>query len=127
MDIFLIMRMINYGARWKDWDKSFFLFVLSCHSVFYVALLEQDRELLDILHTTVFLSVLFGIGISDPVLLGFLIVFTGLVQIQWIYTNKCILNSDQQNDKPNEDFSRFAAATGLVYSCFLSYRYGSLF
>jgi len=126
MDLFIIHRSLYYGNKWMIYDILFFQFLICCHSIFYLALIWEDRELLDMLHLSVLIATLFGFYIQDTGLLSFLIIFIIGVQIQWIYTKKCILNSDEQNNNINETFSYLSSSVALLYSCYLSYKLGSI-
>ena len=127
MDTYIIHRSLYYGRKWLFYDILFFQFLICCHSIFYLALIWEDRELLDILHFIVLMTTLFGFYIQDIGLLIFLIIFTVGVQIQWICTKKCILNSDKQNNNINETFAQFSSTVSLLYSCYLSYRLGCIY
>ena len=127
MDTYIIHRSLYYGRKWLFYDILFFQFLICCHSIFYLALIWEDRELLDILHFFVPITTLFGFYIQDIGLLIFLIIFTIGVQIQWICTKKCILNSDKQNNNINETFAQFSSTVSLLYSCYLSYRLGCIY
>jgi hypothetical protein len=127
IDTYIIHRSLYYGNKWLVYDILFFQFLICCHSIFYLALIWEDRELLDILHLSVLIATLFGFFIQDTGLLIFLIIFIIGVQIQWICTKKCILNSDKQNNNVNETFAQFASTVSLLYSCYLSYRLGCIY
>jgi hypothetical protein len=127
IDTYIIHRSLYYGNKWLVYDILFFQFLICCHSIFYLALIWEDRELLDILHLSVLIATLFGFFIQDTGLLIFLIIFIIGVQIQWICTKKCILNSDKQNDNVNETFAQLSSTVSLLYSCYLSYRLGCIY
>jgi hypothetical protein len=127
IDTYIIHRSLYYGNKWLVYDILFFQFLICCHSIFYLALIWEDRELLDILHLSVLIATLFGFFIQDTGLLIFLIIFIIGVQIQWICTKKCILNSDKQNNNVNETFAQFVSTLSLLYSCYLSYRLGCIY
>ena len=127
IDTYIIHRSLYYGNKWLVYDILFFQFLICCHSIFYLALIWEDRELLDILHLSVLIATLFGFFIQDTGLLIFLIIFIIGVQIQWICTKKCILNSDKQNDNVNETFAHLSSTVSLLYSCYLSYRLGCIY
>ena len=114
------------GDKWTLVDKSFVIFVICCHIPFYFALYFEHRPSLDILHYTIFLSVLFGFVINNINLLLLILTFLIGLQIQWILINRCILNTDEQTNKSifgfgNPKLTTFAT---LLYSCFLSFKIG---
>ena len=112
------------GDKWSLWDKSFCIFVICCHIPFYFALYFDNRPWLDILHITIFISTLFGIFINNINLLLLIFIFLIGVQVQWICMNKCILNSDEQNNNTNLGFGKLTSIATLLYTCFLMFKIG---
>lgn len=120
--LFYLWRL--HGDKWSLWDKSFVIFVICCHIPFYFALYFDNRPWLDILHFTVFLSILFGFVINDVKLLLLILTFLVGLQIQWICINKCILNTDEQNNNTNFGFGKLTKIASLLYTCYLSFKIG---
>jgi len=114
------------GNKWSLFDKSFVIFVICCHIPFYFALYFEHRPTLDILHYTIFLSVLFGFLINDVKLLLLILTFLIGLQMQWIWLNKCILNTYKQNNRDTVGFGnpKLTNFATILYSCFLSFKIG---
>jgi len=77
-------------------DKYWCYTVLFIHSVFYYALYQDNRSLLDRLHLLVALFPLLSIFTKTiyPKLLSLFLVL--LIQYLWVVEGKCILNEDGQ-------------------------------
>lgn len=130
--IAFLMEMLLYyfwridGDKWSLWDKTFCIFVLCCHIPFYFAVYFDNRPCLDILHITIFISTLFGLFVKNINLLLLILTFVVGLQFQWTFLNKCILNTDKQNNNTNFGFSKITTIATLLYSCFLSWKIGTL-
>jgi hypothetical protein len=124
MEIIIIYIYKLEGGKWNGYDKGFCIFVFFCHLPFYFAVFFENRRMLDILHITIFLSTLFGFFVNSNFLLILIISFCIGLQVQWTCINKCILNSDEQSS--NFGFGKLTAILIMLYTCFLSYRLGSM-
>ena len=60
IDFYLILFLNNYKRILNKWDKLFILFIFISHFIFYIALWNENRKLLDISHFNMALSTLFA-------------------------------------------------------------------
>jgi uncharacterized membrane protein len=114
------------GHNWTMWEKAFCFFVFVCHVIFYVTLYYENRQWLDVMHVAVFVSTLFGVFLQSVPLLVLLLCLCVGIQLQWLFMNVCIMNSDEQNTNTNYGFSKLTAGFFLLYTCYLSFKIGSL-
>ena len=127
VDIILYYCWSLEGCKWAVWEKRFALFVLSCHSLFYFALYYENRPWLDVLHFTVLICPLFGFFISNIKLLSLILSFMLGLQVQWLTIDKCILNTDEQNNHNHKSYlGKIISILTIFYSCILSYKIGAL-
>ena len=114
------------GTYFTIGDIIFSSSVVSCHLPFYYALYFDNRKILDVLHVSIFVCNGLGIFVSNIKLLIMVLVFILGIQIQWITVNKCILNTDEQNQLQNFGFGKITYIVSLLYSCYLSYKLGRI-
>ncbi len=127
VDILLYYFWFLEGNKWVLWDKRFALFVLCCHILFYFALYFENRPWLDFLHITVIICPLFGFFMSNIKLLFLILSFILGLQVQWLSINKCILNTEQQNNNNHKSYlGKIISILTIFYSCILSYKIGVL-
>lgn len=107
---------------WNIYDKLFSIFVLLCHIPFYYTLISDDHSLLNLLHCSIFVSLLFGFFVENIYILGIIFIFVIGLQIQWFTLNKCILNTDYQNKHFNFGFSIVTNFLTLLYSYYLFHK-----
>lgn len=127
LDILLYYFWFLEGNKWVLWDKRFALFVLCCHTLFYVALYFENRPWLDFLHITVIICPLFGFFMSNIKLIFLILSFMLGLQVQWLTIDKCILNTEDQNNNNHKSYlGKIISILTIFYSCILSYKIGVL-
>ena len=67
-----------------------------------------------------------GFIVNHKYLLSFILVFLICLQIQWMSINKCILNTDEQNDKSNFGYGKITSILTLLYTCYISIKIGKV-
>ena len=91
----IILLLILYLNNLQLFDKVWIYLILFIHMVFYVALKENRRGILDILHVFIFLfpvASIFANNIFIKLISIFLLI---VIQVLWVYENRCILNEEK--------------------------------
>ncbi len=123
LDIFLLIILLKTNDL-SIFDIFVILFFLKCHIFFYIAIWTSDRPLIDILHVTIFISMFFGFFIENVYLLSLILFFSIGLQFQWIILNKCLLNTEKQNEKNTYGYSVLTSCITILHSTFISYKLG---
>ena len=66
----------------------------------------------------------FGVFIENVYLLSIILLFSIGLQFQWIILNKCLLNTEKQNEKNTYGYSVFTSCITILHSTFISYKLG---
>ena len=95
LDLYLIYISVFYQLDYIDifWILSVFF----CHISFYIALYNENRQLLDILHYFVGILPLLSLFISNIFLKILSLFLLLLIQILWIIEKRCILNEGMEH------------------------------
>jgi len=94
LDIALLL--ILFMNKLVIFDKIWIVTVLFAHLLFYYGLKENNRQMLDILHYSIFIYPtisIFAKNIFIRLLSLFLLV---AIQMLWVYEKRCILNEKNQ-------------------------------
>ena len=126
IDLFVIGLWYFKNDDFTFWDKFFSVFIFCSHIPFYIALLTENRLLLDFLHFMMFLCMLFVFVIENIGLIFLSLLFVLGLQIQWNLFNVCILNSEQQNIDRNFGYSKITSISALFYTCYVCFKLGYL-
>ena len=73
-------------------DKIFVIIVLISHIFFYYSLYYNDKYIINIIHYTLFISLLLSIFVKNKYLLSICLSIIIFIQILWIICKECILN-----------------------------------
>ena len=84
--IILIKQTLNV------FDKLFVIVVLISHIFFYYSLYYNDYHIINIIHYTLFISLLLSIFVKNKYLLSICLSIIIFIQILWIICKECILN-----------------------------------
>ncbi len=84
--IILIKQTLNV------FDKLFVIVVLISHIFFYYSLYYNDNHIINIIHYTLFISLLLSIFVKNKYLLSICLSIIIFIQILWIICKECILN-----------------------------------
>tara|TARA_B100000925_G_scaffold126521_1_gene94511 strand:+ start:9751 stop:10200 length:450 start_codon:yes stop_codon:yes gene_type:complete len=95
LDLFLLFTVIKYSV--SNIDLLWISIVFLCHIAFYVALHNENRFVLDILHYFVFILPSTALFIQNIYIKTISLLLFILIQILWIKEDKCILNEDDYN------------------------------
>jgi hypothetical protein len=95
LDLFLLFTVIKYSV--SNIDLLWISIVFLCHIAFYVALHNENRFVLDILHYFVFILPSAALFIQNIYIKTISLLLFILIQILWIKEDKCILNEDDYN------------------------------
>jgi hypothetical protein len=102
--IYMITFLIDYiiisiknNDKLNHYDKLYCQSILLCHLVFYIALFFNKRNLLDICHIIMALSILLSIFIINKKLIKLVICFIFVLNLMWIIFDRCILDEDNKD------------------------------
>ena len=84
--------MILIKQTLNVFDKLFVIVVLISHLFFYYSLYYNDYHIINIIHYTLFISLLLSIFVKNKYLLSICLSIIIFIQILWIICKECILN-----------------------------------
>lgn len=125
-DILLLYIFLNNLGTWEIFEYTFLYLVFITHILFYISLYFEFIIVLDFLHVFVFILIGFGVVIKNVYLIFIILIFSAMLQIQWICLDKCLINSVSGYDKINYGFSKIIRTIVMLYTCYLSYILGKL-
>lgn len=100
IDISLIYILLKQNLN--RFDYSFILAILFIHFFFVISIITQYRDMMDLCHWGLMISLGLAIFIKNNFLLILPFLLLLLLPILWSIFGKCIINTDQQNN--NGDF-----------------------
>ena len=100
IDISLIYILLKQNLN--RFDYSFILAILFIHFFFVISIITQYRDMMDLCHWGLMISLGLAIFIKNKFLLILPFLLLLLLPILWSIFGKCIINTDQQNN--NGDF-----------------------
>jgi hypothetical protein len=100
IDISLIYILLKQNLN--RFDYSFILAILFIHFFFVISIITQYRDMIDLCHWGLMISLGLAIFIKNNFLLILPFLLLLLLPILWSIFGKCIINTDQQNN--NGDF-----------------------
>jgi hypothetical protein len=106
LDIALLL--ILFMNNLVIFDKIWIVAVLFAHLLFYYGLKENNRQLLDVLHYSIFIYPtisIFAKNIFIRLLSLFLLV---AIQMLWVYEKRCILNEKNQKFGYGDEINYFS-------------------
>jgi hypothetical protein len=78
-------------------DKIWIILVLFAHLLFYYGLKENNRQLLDFLHYSIFLFPIVSIFAKNIFIRLISLFLLVTIQVLWVYEKRCILNEEDQD------------------------------
>tara|TARA_X000000368_G_scaffold409114_1_gene390601 strand:- start:6902 stop:7387 length:486 start_codon:yes stop_codon:yes gene_type:complete len=93
----IILLSILYLNHLLLFDKLWIYSVLLTHLLFFIALKENKRDVLDILHVFIFIFPVVSIFANNIFIKLVSISLLIVIQILWVYENRCILNEKDNN------------------------------
>ena len=93
LDITLLL--ILYFNELILFDTLWVYSILFIHMIFYVALKKNRRKILDILHMLIFIFPIISIFANNIFIKIVSILLLVLIQVLWVYENRCILNEKE--------------------------------
>ena len=119
----IILMLILYFNDLMLFDKLWIYSILLIHLIFYVALEKNIREILDILHTFIFIFPILSI-FANNMFIKFVSIFLLIViQVLWVYENRCILNEEKNAFGYGNELNTFCIvftsilALNMGYTC----------
>ena len=106
LDIALLL--ILFMNKLVIFDKIWIVTVLFAHLLFYYGLKENNRQLLDVLHYSIFIYPtisIFAKNIFIKLVSLFLLV---AIQMLWVYEKRCILNEKNQKFGYGDEINYFS-------------------
>jgi len=91
----VILLSILYVNNLLLFDKIWIYSVLLAHLLFYYALKENKRNILDALHILIFILPIISIFANNIFIKIISILLLIVIQILWVYENRCILNESE--------------------------------
>lgn len=123
LDLFLFFAIIKYTISTTGilWIASVFV----CHLLFYIALYNENRSILNILHYFIFILPSFAIFINNIYIRIISLLLLILIQILWIREKRCILNEDDYKFGYGNELNYYlvvytpilALSIGTLYNC----------
>lgn len=120
----IVLLYILYSNVLVLFDRLFIWAMLIVHVLFYYALFSEWRILLNILHYVLFVSLCIGIFLQDCYLLCLCLGLVFLIQILWIFEDRCILNETPGEFGYDEWLSSGTLLWTMIYAWKLGYTYG---
>ena len=118
LDIILIL--ILYFNNLQLFDKLWIYLILITHSTFYIALKKDSKKILDILHVLIFIFPILSI-FSNNIYIKLVSIFLLIViQILWVYENRCILNEDKDMFGYGNEINTLC----IIFTPFLAFNMG---
>ena len=125
-DIIVLCILIFNLGELNTTEYIFLCSIILIHSLFYYCLYYDKTLLLRILHYTIAILLAFGFFTINIYILILILVFTLALQLQWIFTNKCLLNIITKVDN-NLIFAYITKTITLLYTCYLSFKIGYVY
>ena len=91
----IILLLILYFNELILFDTLWVYSILFIHMIFYVALKKNRRKILDILHMLIFIFPIISIFANNIFIKIVSILLLVLIQVLWVYENRCILNEKE--------------------------------
>jgi hypothetical protein len=123
LDLFLIFIIIKYTI--SNVALLWIVCVFISHFVFYIALYNENRYILDILHYFVFILPSFAIFINNIYIKSISLLLLILIQILWIKENRCILNEDDYKFGYGNELNYYLVVYTPALALSLGYLYNS--
>ena len=121
LDLFLLFAIIKYtiSATGLLWIASVFV----CHLLFYIALYNENRYILNVLHYFIFILPSFAIFINNICIRIISLLLLILIQILWIKEKRCILNEDDYKFGYGNELNYYL----VIYTPILALSIGTLY
>jgi len=121
LDLFLLFIIIKHTVSITGllWIASVFI----CHLLFYVALYNENRYILNVLHYFIFILPSFAIFINNIYIRIISLLLLILIQILWIKEKRCILNENDYKFGYGDELNHYL----VVYTPLLALSIGTLY
>jgi hypothetical protein len=121
LDLFLLFVIIKHTVSITGllWIASVFI----CHLLFYVALYNENRYILNVLHYFIFILPSFAIFINNIYIRIISLLLLILIQILWIKEKRCILNENDYKFGYGDELNHYL----VVYTPLLALSIGTLY
>jgi hypothetical protein len=121
LDLFLLFVIIKHTISITGllWIASVFV----CHLLFYIALYNENKYILNVLHYFVFILPSFAIFINNIYIRIISLLLLILIQILWIKEKRCILNEDDYKFGYGDELNYYL----VVYTPILALSIGTLY
>lgn len=110
------------------YDNIFLYLVLYAHIIFIFALFKNYYKLVDFFHYFLCVAILYGFFVQSIEIQILLLVILCLVQILWIWEEKCILNTLPENQSffgYNKMLSSFTLLYAILFTARITAKYAS--
>jgi hypothetical protein len=121
LDLFLLFVIIKHTVSITGllWIAGVFI----CHLLFYVALYNENRYILNVLHYFIFILPSFAIFINNIYIRIISLLLLILIQILWIKEKRCILNENDYKFGYGDELNHYL----VVYTPLLALSIGTLY
>tara|TARA_B100001093_G_C26846793_1_gene1023205 strand:+ start:302 stop:715 length:414 start_codon:yes stop_codon:yes gene_type:complete len=118
IDILLIYCLLQF--KLNSYDYYFIIITLVLHSLFIYFLINYDKDVIYLLHISIFVLIGLGIFIKNKYLLMIPFILLVIIQILWQLEKKCILNEEDQEFGYDNTIVLTTLGTGYYYMWRLS-------
>lgn len=122
LDLFLLYILYFRYNRLSRFDFGYIVSILCSHFLLLLALSKKWYRVIDILHYFLFLSIVLSIFINDLLLQSIVLFLISLIQILWIWKERCIMNTSETGTFWG--YSKFLTSMTLLFTILLSIKFG---